>query len=201
MMTSQRLIASLIACATLLAIALIAQDNPPPTPAGNLDLTGIPAARGIYYHATEGWVALSHTVLMPFDERRPVALEILNVGSDHAAADIPGRHSGIQIGNDARPTFYLHGIGYDDVYLVHAATKSDYREIVMPISRYFKEWAHYRDKDLTDVGIQAVNGDIVAIKPTADLKPGEYALATGFERGARWIRLGFDFGILGPVGQ
>jgi hypothetical protein len=201
MMTSQRLIASSIACATLLGVALIAQDNPAPTPPGNLDLTGIPAARGIYYHAADGWVALSHTLLMPFDEQRPVALEILNVGSDHAAADIPGRHSGIQIGNDARPTFYLHGISPNDVYLVHAATKSDYREIVMPISRYFKEWAHYRDKDLTDIGILALNGDIVAIKPTADLKPGEYALATGFEPGARWLRLGFDFGILGAVGQ
>jgi hypothetical protein len=200
-MTSQRLIASSIACATLLAVALTAQDNPPATPPSNMDLTGIPAERGIYYRAADGWVAISHTVLMPFDEQRPVAMEILNVGSDHAGADIPGRHSGIQIGNDARPTFYLHGISPQDIYLVRAVTKSDYRELVMPISRHFKEWAHYRDKDLTDVAIQAVNGDIVAIRPTTDLKPGEYALATGFEPGARWIRLGFDFGILGPVGQ
>jgi hypothetical protein len=164
-----------------------------------MDITGIPEARGIYYHAAGGWVTLSHTVLMPFDEQRPVALEILNVGSDHAGADIPGRHSGTQIGNDARPTFYLHGISPNELYLVRAVTKSDYRELVMPISRHFKEWAHYRDKDLTDVGIQAVNGDIVAIKPTADLRPGEYALATPFEPGARWLRLGFDFGILGSV--
>jgi hypothetical protein len=200
-MTSLNSIGSAIACATLLAVASIAQDNPASTPPGNIDITGIPSARGIYYRGADGWVALSHTVLMPFDDQRPVALEILNVGSDHAAADIPGRHSGIQIGNDARPTFYLHGISPEDVYLVRAVTKSDYRELVMPISRHFKEWAHYRDKDLTDVGIQGVNGDIVAIKPTADLKPGEYALATAFEPGARWIRLGFDFGILGPVGQ
>jgi hypothetical protein len=200
-MTIQRLIAASIACAALLTVALLAQDNPASTPPQNMDLTGIPAARGIYYRAADGWVALSHTVLMPFDEDRPVALEILNVGSDHAAADIPGRHSGVQIGKDARPTFYLHGISPDDLYLVRVTTKSDYRELRMPISRHFKEWAHYRDKDLTDVGIQAVNGDVVAIKPTADLKPGEYALATAFEPGARWIRLGFDFGILGAVGQ
>jgi hypothetical protein len=200
-MTSQTFIAASIACAALAGVALIAQDNPPSTPPGNMDITGIPSGRGIYYRGADGWVALSHTVLMPFDDQRPVALEILNVGSDHAGADIPGRHSGIQIGNDARPTFYLHGISPGDVYLVRAVTKSDYRELVMPISRHFKEWAHYRDKDLTDVGIQGVNGDIVAIKPTADLKPGEYALATPFDPSARWIRLGFDFGILGAVGQ
>jgi hypothetical protein len=46
-----------------------------------------------------------------------------------------------------------------------------------------------------------VNGDIVAVKPTTDLRPGEYALATPFDPSARWLRLGFDFGILGPVRQ
>jgi hypothetical protein len=200
-MTIRGLAACSIGCATLLAVGLIAQDNPGASAPASVDITGIPEARGIYYHAATGWVSLSHTLLMPFDEQRPVALEILNVGSDHAGADIPGRHSGIQIGNDSRPTFYLHGISPNEIYLVRAVTKSDYRELVMPISRHFKEWAHYRDKDLTDVGIQAVNGDIVAIKPTADLKPGEYALATPFDPSARWIRLGFDFGILGAVGQ
>jgi uncharacterized protein (DUF2141 family) len=67
----------------------------------------------------------------------------------------------------------------------------------MPVSRHFREWAHFRAKDLTAVEIQAVNGDIVAIKPGADLKPGEYAVATAFEPGAQWVRLGFDFGIVG----
>jgi len=162
MMTIQRLAACAVASATLFAMGLIAQDNPATATAGNMDISGIPDARGIYYHSADGWVPLSYTVLMPFDEQRPVALEILNVGSDHAGADIPGRHSGIQIGNDPRPIFYLHGISPNDLYLVRAETKSDYRELVMPISRHFKEWAHYREKDLTDIGIQGVNGDIVA---------------------------------------
>ncbi len=199
MMTSRTFIATSTACATLLGVALIAEDNPPPTAPANINLAGIPSARGIYYRASNEWVTLSHTVLMPFDEQRSVALEVLNVGSDHAEADIPGRHSMIQIGNDSRPTFYLHGISPQNLYLIHMVPKYDYREIVMPISRHFKEWAHYRDKDLTDLGILAVNGDIVAIKPTTNLRPGEYALATPFDPSARWLRLGFDFGILGPV--
>jgi len=195
---SQKLFASSIACAMLLGVALIAQDNPPPAPpSAEMDLTGIPSPRGIYYRAGAQWVILSSTVLMPFAEGRGMALEILNVGSDHTVAEIPGAHSGVQIGSDTRPTFYLHGISPANVYLVRAATKGDYRQVRMPVSRHFGEWAHFNAKDVTDVEIEAVNGDVVAIRPSTDLKPGEYALASAFEPGAQWVRLGFDFGIAG----
>lgn len=64
-------------------------------------------------------------------------------------------------------------------------------------SRHFWEWAQFRDRDVTDFDIQAVNGDIVVIKPSADLKPGEYALAVPAGADYQWVRLGFDFGIAG----
>ena len=193
---SQKLFASSIACTMLLGMAMIAQDNPPPAPSSaEMDLTGIPSPRGIYYRAGGQWVILSSTVLMPFAEGRGMALEILNVGSDHTVTEIPGAHSGVQIGSDARPTFYLHGISPANVYLVRAATKTNYRELRMPVSRHFGEWAHFNAKDVTDMEVQAVNGDVVAIRPSTDLKPGEYALASAFEPGAQWVRLGFDFGI------
>jgi hypothetical protein len=195
-MTRQTFSAVLIGCATLLAVGLLAQDNPPQTPPANMNLAGLPGLRGIYYHAANEWVALSHTVLMPFSDGRPVALEILNVGSDHSIAELPGSHAGVQIGRDARPVFYLHGISAGDLYLVRVVSRPDYRELRMPISRHFREWAHFQAKDVTAVETQAVNGDVVAIKPSADLKPGEYVLATTFEPGERWIRLGFDFGIV-----
>ncbi len=198
-MTGQTLIASSIACAALVSFALLAQDNPPQTPPPNTDLSGIPGPRGIFYHAAAEWVALTSTVLMPFQEGRSPALEILNVGSDHTITEIPGSHASVQIGNDSRPTFYLHGISPADVHVVRAVTKAGYRELRMPVSRHFREWAHFEAKDVTDVQITAVDGDIVAIRPTADLKPGEYALATTFEPGDRWILLGFDFGILGSI--
>jgi hypothetical protein len=196
-MTRQTFSAVSIGCAMLFAIGLLAQDNPPQAPPANLDLSGIPASRGVYYHASQAWVALSSSVLMPFSKGRPAALEILNVGSDHSIAELPGSHAGVQIASDARPVFYLHGISAADLYLVRAAAKPDYRELRMPISRHFGEWAHFQAKDLTAVETQAVNGDIVAIRPSADLKPGEYVLAAVFEPGDRWIRLGFDFGIVG----
>jgi hypothetical protein len=164
-----------------------------------IDLSGMPAPRGIYYHASGGWVALSPTVLMPLWNERPVALEILNVGSDHTVTRLPGRHSGIQIASDARPTFYLHGISPSDLYLVRAASKTYNREVRMPTSRHFWEWAHFEDKDLSDFDVVGVNGDIVAIQPSSALKPGEYALSATFQPGQYWIRLGFDFGIAGAA--
>ncbi len=199
-MTSKILFSSSVACVMFLGAALVAQDNPAPAPPSSIDLTGIPAPRGIYYRANGEWVVLSSTVLMPFAAGKGMALEILNVGSDHSVAEIPGSHSGVQIGNDSRPAFYLHGISPANVYLVRAASKADYRELRMPISRHFDEWAHFRAKDVTDVQVQAVNGDVVVIKPSSDLKPGEYALASVFEPGSQWVRLGFDFGIVGNGG-
>jgi hypothetical protein len=196
-MTARNWIASSLACAMLFATALLAQDNPPSAPGENPDLAGIPAPRGVYYHAAGGWVALSPTVLLPLSDGRPAALEVLNVGSDHTITQLPGRHAGIQILSDARPTFYLHGISPADLYLVRAVSKADYRELRMQNSRHFWEWAHFLDKDVTDFGIEAVNGDIVAIKPVSALKPGEYTLASVMGRDYQWLRLGFDFGILG----
>jgi hypothetical protein len=73
-MTRQTCILSSIAFATVLAVATLAQDNPPPPPPANMDITGIPASRGIYYRANEEWVSLSHTVLMPFWAGRSTAL-------------------------------------------------------------------------------------------------------------------------------
>ncbi|HTR36362.1 MAG TPA: hypothetical protein VMH80_10695 [Bryobacteraceae bacterium] len=193
-MTTQTLVSS-IACATLLAFSSAAQNAAPSSP-GNLDITGIPAPLGVYYHAAGGWVGLSHTVLMPFWDGRPAALEVLNVGSDHALIHLPGGHAGIQIGNDTRPTFYLHGVSSADLHLVRLAQKGDYRELQMPVSRYFWDWAHFRAKDLTDFDIVGVNGDVVAIRPSADLKPGEYSLASVLGRDYERLRLGFDFGIV-----
>jgi hypothetical protein len=196
-MTNRTFAVSLLACATLLAVSLPAQNAAPSSP-GNMDITGIPAPRGIYYRDASGWVSLSPTVLMPFWDGKAAALEILNVGSDHTVSELPGRHAGVQIGNDTRPTFYLHDISPADLYLVRAVQKDDYREVQMRISRHFWEWAHFRPQDLTDFDIQGVNGDVVAIRPSADLKPGEYTLAVPSGRDYRWLRLGFDFGIV-PV--
>jgi hypothetical protein len=188
-MTRSPFILSLIACGTLFAFASAAQEP--------YDISGIPAPRGVYYHAASGWVSLTPTVLLPFDDGRPVALEVLNVGSDHTTAQLPGSRSAARIGNDSRPVFYLHDISPDDMHLMRATRKYDRREVRMHISRYFREWAHAQDKDVTDFDIVAVNGDVVVIRPSADLKPGEYVLAALMGPEYRWLKLGFDFSLVG----
>jgi hypothetical protein len=188
-----------IACLAFLPASVPAQDNPPA--AANLDVSGVPAGHGVYYRSGSAWIALSSTVLMPFWDGRPLGMAILNVGSDRAISEIPGPYSGTQIANDARPTFYLHGVNPSDLYLVRAVSKEDYRELRMPVSRHFRKWAHFRGKDVAEVAVVGVNGDIVAIQPVAPLQPGEYTIATAFESGEYWLRLGFDFGIQGAARQ
>jgi hypothetical protein len=197
MMTRMARRCSIFALAALSAAALIAQQNTPANPPGGSDITGIPPARGIYYRTANGWVALSPTVLMPLWNGKHPALEVLNVGWDHADSQIPGSHSPVQIANDARPTFYLHGISPNDVFIVRAARKPGYRELRMPIHRDFWEWAQFRPEDLTDFSIVSVNEDVIAIRPSTDLKAGEYALAAPAGTDYQWLRFGFDFGIAG----
>ncbi len=184
-----------IICAMLLAAASLAQDQPRPTLAGKADIAGLPAGRGIYYHAAHEWIGLPFTILMPFVHGKGIVMEVLNVGSEHSISEMPGSYAAVQIGNDARPTFYLRGISPADLYLVRAIRKAGYRELRMPISRDFQEWAHFRTEDLADIELQEVAPDVVMVKPRAQLKPGEYAIATPFEPGARWMRLGYGFGL------
>lgn len=184
-----------ILCATLLAAASLAQGQPMPAQAGNADIAGLPAARGIYYHAAHEWIGLPFTVLMPFPDGKGLLLEVLNLGSDHAISEMPGSHAGVQIGNDARPAFYLRGIEPADLYLVRAIHKRGYRELRMPISSDFREWAHFRSEDVADIELREVGANVVTVKPRTGLKPGEYVIATPFESGARWIRLGYGFGL------
>ena len=189
-MTRFTLIASSIACAAFLTGGLMAQE-----PTG-IDVTGIPSGRGVYVRSGPAWVSLNSSVMMPFFRGRHFGLEVLNVGSDHSTAEIPGSHSGLQI-LDTRPTLYLHDIGVAELYLVHLTPRSDYREVVMPVSRHFWDWAHFRHEDVAEIEVVGVNGDVIAIRPSSGLKSGEYAVTVGGQSDYEWLRLGFDFGIAG----
>jgi len=188
-MTRFTLIASSMACA-ILTTGLMAQET------GGIDVTGIPSGRGVYLRNAGGWVALNSTVMMPFWRGRDVALDILNVGTDHTTSEIPGSHSGVQI-PDTRPTLYLHDIGVAELYLVHLASKSDYREVRQRVSRHFGEWAHFRPEEVAEIEVVGINGDVIAIRPSSGLKAGEYAVTVGGQPGYEWLRMGFDFGIVG----
>ena len=194
-MTSRVWMISSIACATL-GVALLAQDTATQLPPNATDITGIPPARGVYYRASDGWVSLPFTVMNPMLEGRSPLMEVVDLWADRTVAEFPGPHAYVQIGNDSRPIFYLHGISPSDIYLVRMREEQDYREVRMPISGQFRRWAHFNKNEVADLEIQPLGGDIFAVRPHSALTPGEYALASGAQAGSKWIRLGYDFGLV-----
>ncbi len=189
-------ISSSVVCCAFLAAAALAQNKPPEAPPGTPDFTTMPEERGIYYKGVVGWKPLQFTVLTPFFQGG--VANFFNLAPAHAIEEMPGPHAYIQL-SETRPTFYLRGISTNELYLVRVASKGDYREVKMPLSRNFAEWAHFSSKDVTPIDVQAVAADVIAVRPAADLRAGEYTLAAVASPGDYWVRLGYDFGVT-PAG-
>ena len=179
-----------IACVALWATALAAQEK---RAGSNATAAGPPVAQGVYYRAASGWVPLQTTLLLPFLDSG--VKEMLGVRSRIAIAEMPGPHAAIRI-IDARPTFYVRGFSPRELYLVRVIEKQDYRELRMSAS-YHARSPQFRAKDLNDFELEPVAPDLVGLTPRADLKPGEYVVASVPEPGYRWIRFGFEFGVSG----
>jgi hypothetical protein len=177
---------SLLICAAGIAATLLAQDT-----------SSIPNSRGVYYRSDSGWVGLNSTVLMPM--MSSTTADLFSVGPKQAVAELPGLHAALQTAN-VRPTLYVRGFPVNGgIYLVREVQKQDYREIKMPISWQFRDFAHFRSKDLREIEIRSAGNDVLAITPRADLQPGEYALVSIIEPNDRFIKIGYDFGIAGGV--
>jgi hypothetical protein len=179
------LISTALACAGL-TTTLMAQDT-----------ASIPAARGVYYKGDSGWVGLSGTLLMPI--LSGTTADLFGVGTKQAIAEMPGMHAALQTTN-ARPTLYVRGFPLNyGIYLVKQTQKAEYREIHMPLSRDFNEYAHLRSKDLREIEMRSVGNGLIAVTPSKDLAPGEYAIVSALEGNDRFIKMGFDFGVAGGL--
>jgi len=171
-----------------LAATLAAQDVARET-------ASIPAARGVYYHADSGWRGLVGTLLLPMLDG--TAADLFSVGPKQAIAEVPGLHAALQTTN-ARPTLYVRGFPINSgIYLVRQEQKLEYREIHMPVSRNFRDYAHLRSKDLREIEMRSAGNDVIAVTPIKDLAPGEYAIVSVLDANDRNIKIGFDFGIAG----
>lgn len=155
----------------------------------------VPFARGVYYEAPSGWVALPSSVFMPLLDGG--LQELLSVGPRGVVTQMAGPHAAVSI-NNPKPTFYLRGYQAGSrPYLVRGTQKEDSRELHMTRSRNMREWAHFRAQDLTDLEIAPVAEDLVTIRPRTDLKPGEYVIVSSVQPGFRAIRLASEFGVRG----
>ena len=177
-------IGSPLAFFALFTVQLTAQES---------SIAGMPPERGIYYRSGTEWVALPSDMLMPF--LHAGVKDFLNVGSRDAIAEMPGSRAAIQIRNP-KPTFYVRGLAATrGLYLVQSVARQDYRELRLPVSRRFQDWAHYSGPNIQEVDLKRVSRDVFSVTPRADLKPGEYAIASAPDLNDRWIRLGFEFGV------
>jgi hypothetical protein len=177
---------SILICAAGIATTLLAQDT-----------SSIPASRGVYYRADSGWVGLTGNILVPMINA--TTADLFSVGPKQAIAELPGLHASLQTTN-VRPTLYVRGFPLNNgIYLVRETQKPEYREIHMPVSWQFREFAHMRSKDLREIEIRPAGNDIFTVTPQKDLAPGEYAIVSLIEPNDRFIKIGYDFGVAGGV--
>jgi hypothetical protein len=177
-----------VICVTLAATALVSA-------LAAQDTGSIPFARGVYYRGDSGWVSLTGNILMPM--LNDTAADFFAVGPKLAVAELPGLHAALQTSN-ARPTLYVRGFPINTgIQLVRQVQKQDYREIRMPVSRGFDDFAHFRSQDLREIEMRAVGNGIIAVTPMSDLAPGEYAIVSRIDANERFIRMGYDFGVAG----
>jgi hypothetical protein len=157
------------------------------------DAAGLPAFRGVYLHSTAGWIGLPINPLLPLENG--TARQLLWYGRGDAIADFKGPHAAVQT-SQTKPTFYLRGVPpTSGIYLVRETMKQDYREIHMPVSGNFIEWAHLKTSDLIPIETRHAMDNVTALTPRGDLKPGEYGIVTAFDPNVDLIRAIFDFGV------
>ena len=170
----------------LLSAAAWAQTTTP-------DSEGLPTLRGVYFHSPAGWIGLPVNPLLPMETG--TARWLLGFGKSDAVADFPGPHAAVQT-SQVKPTFYLRGFPpTSGVYLVREKQKMSYRELRMPVSRDFIEWAHVKASDLIAIETHYASDNITALTPRDNLKPGEYAIVAPFDPTADRIQAIFDFGV------
>lgn len=157
------------------------------------EAAGLPPLRGVYLHSPAGWLGLPDKPLMPFENG--TAKWLLGFGKSDAIADFPGAHAAVQT-SQVKPTFYMRGFPpTGGIYLVREIQKNEHREIHMPVSSNFIEWAHLKSSDLVAIEIRHAGENITALTPRDNLKPGEYGIVTAFDPNVDLIHVIFDFGV------
>lgn len=176
---------------TMLAAAALPKRVLPST-----TVPGLPADRGVYYHAGERWVDLPSILVWPHINttwRGTTAIE------DRRYV-IAGAEAGLRV-REATPSFYLRGMDpHQSWHLVRLDTKRDYREwrtAPADVLRFARsiEPAQARAPELQS---RMVAQDVFELHPASALEPGQYAL-TMLMPGQHWVVVAYEFAV--PGGQ
>src|SRR5262245_7371187 len=84
--------------------------------------------------------------------------------------------------NERRPVFRVAGLGASarDVYIVSLRLNPDRRDLEMGRQGLVKKMSFgFRKRDVRDVEVTRLGGDLIEVTPKQDLEPGEYIMVLG----------------------
>jgi hypothetical protein len=159
---------------------------------------GLPVPRGLYFQSRGGWSALDSVVLFPDVEARSKANWKVLGAWDRARENrryvVPGRQARAQVAGP-RPAFYLRGQRPERGWsVVRLTPQTDRRELIATIRDVFAREPHLTFASGAPVELDPATtaDDVVTLRPTADLTPGEY-LVFKFVQGQLWLIEGYAF--------
>jgi hypothetical protein len=158
---------------------------------------GLPVSHGLYFQSTSGWSALDSVILLPDVEARWKAN--WTVGSfDHAREKrryvLAGRQARAHV-TGPRPALYLRGQRPESGWLVVRLTpQTDRRELIGSIRNMYASVPRmtFASGEPVELDPATTADDVVTLRPTADLTPGEY-LVFKFDSAQPWLIEGYAF--------
>jgi hypothetical protein len=161
-------------------------------------VAGLPVPRGLYFQSTAGFHAVDPVILFPEVAARSKtnwkALGSWDRARENRRYVLPGLRARTQV-LGPRPTLYLRsqhpGAGWS---IVRLSAQTDHRELVGTISDVFAREPRliFASGAPVPVDPSATADDVVTLRPTADLAPGEY-LIFRFVVDQPWLIEGYAF--------
>jgi hypothetical protein len=152
----------------------------------------LPDVGAVYHKSASGtWTLLGTNLLKP--ELRGGLQWILAVGNEHCRVRLDGAHAAIQLA-DSRPTFYVTRLPPNyRALIVRLSVRDSGREVTTRGIGAMPQLS-FRPRDVVEAEMTP-SGNVFAVRPREDLKPGEYMLVTSALPGAKWMLMGSEFGI------
>jgi hypothetical protein len=159
---------------------------------------GLPESRGLYFQSRAGWSALDSVVLFPDVEARSKPNWNVLGSWDRARENrlyiVPGRQAHAQVAGP-RPALYLRGQRPERVWsVVRLTPQTNRRELIATIRDVFARQPRMTFASGAPVELEPATtaDDVITLRPTADLTPGEY-LVFKFVPGQLWLIEGYAF--------
>jgi len=159
---------------------------------------GLPVPHGLYFQSTTGWSALDSIIVFP-DVQARLKANWKTLGSwDNARENrryiVPGRQARAHV-SGPRPALYLRGQHLENGWsVVRLAPQTDHRELIATIPDVFAREPRLKFSTGVPVALDTATpaDDVITLRPTADLTPGEY-LVFRFASGQPWLIEGYAF--------